>query len=98
MAKNEKTKQEIKERVRGTYLSATLGGRCWARSYAVGAINGGCVGSAGSTGAARATEGSAGSTGATEVERDTDLESCAISFVVDSAIVPSSVPQANKER
>ena len=106
--KNRKTKQEIKERVRGTYLSATSGGRCWVRFYAVGAVGGVCVGSAGSTGATRATEGSAGSTGATngsagstratEVERDTDLESCAISFVVDSAVVPSSVPQANWER
>ena len=35
--KNEKTKQEIKERVRGTYLSATSGAMCWARSYAAGA-------------------------------------------------------------
>ena len=32
--RNEKTRKERKERVRGTYLSATLGGRCWVFSYA----------------------------------------------------------------
>ena len=116
--RNKKTKQERKERVRGTYLSATSRGRCWVRSYAVVAIGGGCVGNAESTGAARGADGSAGSTGAAEgsagstgaieasvgstgapeVDRDTDLESCAISFVVDSAVVPSNVPRANWER
>ena len=73
MTKNEKTKQEIKERVRGTYPLVTLGGRCWVCSNAIGAVVEVCVGSARSTGAADgsagstgAAEGSAGSTGATE--------------------------------
>ena len=105
--RNEKTRQERKERVRGTYLSATLGGRCWVCSYAVGTVGRGCVGSAestraaggadGSAGSTGAAEGSVGSTGAAEVDRDTDLESCAISFVVDSTVVPSSVPRVNWE-
>ena len=98
MKKNEKTTQEIKERVRGTCLSATSGGRCWVRSYAAGVVGGVCVSSAGSTGTAGGVDGSAGCTGAAEVERDIDLESCTISFVVDFAVVPLSVPRANWEK
>ena len=106
--RNEKTKQERKERVRGTYLSATSRGRCWIRFYAVGVVVGVCVDSAGSTGAAGTTDGSVGSTGtaegsagstvASEVERDANLDGTVIRFVVDSAVALSSVPRANRER
>ena len=93
--KNEKTKQEIKEGVRGTYLLATMGGKCWIHSYAAGTIDGVCVGNAGSTGAAGAVEGSTGSTGAARVEGDTDLDGAAVGFAVNVTVASSSIPQMN---
>ena len=87
---NEKTKQEIKEKVRGMYLSTTSGWRCWFRSYVAGA-----VGSAGSTGA---VDGSAGSTRATRVEGNIDLDGAVIGFAVDAAVASPSVPRVNWER